>query len=77
MTKALIKESIDWGWLTVSEGWFIIIRPGSMAAGKEGIWGKWTCLEMVLWSKSMRVVRKSAVQFKGPQRQLDPLANTS
>jgi hypothetical protein len=26
--------------------------PPTRGSGKERIWGKWTCLEMVLWSKS-------------------------
>jgi hypothetical protein len=38
MTKAtLIKETFNWGWLTVSEAWFIINILGSVTAGMAGM----------------------------------------
>jgi hypothetical protein len=46
-----------------------------------GVWvwgsGKWACLERFLGETPICVVRKSAVEFTGQQRQLDPVTNTS
>ena len=52
-------------------------HPPTRGSGKERIWGKWTCLERFFGATPICVVWKSAVQFTGQHRQLDPLANTS
>jgi hypothetical protein len=45
---------------------------------KKKIWGKWTCLEIVLWSKShLHCQEINSSVHRIQQWQLDPLANTS
>lgn len=51
--------------------------PPSRSSGKKGFWGKWTCLEKVLWSSSHLHCQEISSQFTGQQWQLDALANTS
>jgi hypothetical protein len=35
MTKATLKRTFNWGWLTGSEVQSIIIKPGTMAASRQ------------------------------------------
>ena len=44
-------------------------------SGKERKQGKWTCLEMVLWSKYH--LSRQETSTGQQQQQLDPLTNTS
>jgi hypothetical protein len=52
--------------------------PPSRGSGeKKGFWERGPVLRLFFGANSICVVRRAAVQFTGPQRQLSSLTNTS